>query len=125
VAANAVPVLENVLRLSGVARDGTLVYIPTRGESSARLVWVDREGRPTAVAGERRDYSHLDLAPDDRRALLNVDGGSIYLLDWSAVAPSSSASCGARREVDSRKDIKIPSIQWDSFTLKTRMTRGR
>ena len=80
-AANPVPVIENVRSVPRVARDGTLVYIPTRGESSARLVWVDREGRPTAVAGERLDYSHLDLAPDGRRALLNLDGGSIYLVD--------------------------------------------
>lgn len=79
--ANPVPVLENVGTIHGVARDGTLVYIPTRGESSARLVWVDRAGRPTPVAGERLDYTHLDLAPDGRRALLNLESGQIDLID--------------------------------------------
>lgn len=79
--ANPVPVLENVATIHGMARDGTLVYIPTRGESSARLVWVDRAGRPTAVAGERLDYTHLDLAPDGRRALLNLESGQIDLID--------------------------------------------
>jgi len=79
--ANPVPVLENVAIIHGVARDGTLVYIPTRGESDARLVWVDRAGRPTPVAGERLDYTHLDLAPDDRHALLNLESGQIDLID--------------------------------------------
>ncbi len=79
--ANPVPVIENVHSVPRVARDGTLVYIPTRGESSARLVWVDREGRATAVGGERLDYTHLDLAPDGRRAVLNLEGGWTDLID--------------------------------------------
>jgi eukaryotic-like serine/threonine-protein kinase len=80
-AAKPVPVLENVRSVPRVARDGTLVYVPTRGESSARLVWVDRAGRPTAIGGERLDYTHLDLAPDGRRAVLNLEGGWTDLID--------------------------------------------
>ncbi|HYN09041.1 MAG TPA: protein kinase [Vicinamibacterales bacterium] len=76
-----VPVIENVRTMPRAAHDGSLVYIPTRGESNARLVWVDREGRPTAVEGERLDYTHLDLAPDGRRALLNLAGGKVDLID--------------------------------------------
>jgi serine/threonine protein kinase len=77
-----VPVLENVRTAPQVARDGTLVYIPTRSDSSAQLVWVDRTGRRTSIVGERRDYTHLDLAPDGRRALLNLDDdNSINVLD--------------------------------------------
>ncbi len=75
-----VPVLEGVRGLPGLAADGTLVYVPTRGESNARLVWVDRTGRPVPIAGERRNYSHLDLAPGGRRALLNISPGT-YVLD--------------------------------------------
>jgi Tol biopolymer transport system component len=74
-------VIENVSSPPRVSRDGTLVYIPTRGESTARLVWVDREGRPSPAGGERLDYTHLDLAHDDRRALLNLEGGKIDLID--------------------------------------------
>ena len=80
-AANPVPVIENVRSAPNVARDGTLVYIPTRGESSARLVWVDRDGRPSLAGGERLDYTHLDLAPDGRRALLNLESQQIDLID--------------------------------------------
>ncbi|HSB28927.1 MAG TPA: protein kinase [Pyrinomonadaceae bacterium] len=78
---NPVPVIENVRSFDGIASDGTLIYIPTRGESTARLVWVDREGRPTPAGGERLEYTHLDLAADGRRALLNLEGGKIDLID--------------------------------------------
>jgi eukaryotic-like serine/threonine-protein kinase len=80
-AGNPIPMVENVRSLPRVARDGTLVYVPSRGDSKARLVWVDRQGRATPVPDERRDYSHLDLAADDRRALLNMEGGVIDLVD--------------------------------------------
>jgi eukaryotic-like serine/threonine-protein kinase len=79
--ANPVPVIENATSAPQVARDGTLVYIPTRGESRARLVWVDRGGVPTPIGSDRLDYTHLDLAPDGRRALLNLEGGTIDLID--------------------------------------------
>ncbi|MDQ3489300.1 MAG: serine/threonine-protein kinase [Acidobacteriota bacterium] len=80
-AGNPVPVIENVSTMPRAARDGSLVYIPTRGESNARLVWVDRAGRPTAVEGQRLDYTHLDLAPDGRRALLNLADSKVDLID--------------------------------------------
>jgi len=78
---NPVPVIENVNTYPHVANDGTLIYIPTRGESTARLVWVDRDGRAAPAGGERLDYTHLDLAPDGHRALLNLEGGKIDLID--------------------------------------------
>lgn len=78
---NPVPLIENVRSSPAIGRDGTLVYVPTRGESTARLVWVDRVGNATPVPVERRDYSHLDLAPDDRQALLNLDDGNVYRID--------------------------------------------
>jgi hypothetical protein len=75
-----VPVLEDVGKIAQGARDGTIAYIPTRGKSTARLVWVDRQGRATAVPGDRLDYTHLDVAPDGHRALLNLESG-IDLID--------------------------------------------
>lgn len=80
-AVNPIPVIENVRDSPAIGRDGSLVYVPTRGESTARLVWVDRTGNATPVPVERRDYSHLDLAPDDRHALLNLDDGNVYRVD--------------------------------------------
>ena len=79
--ANPVPIIQDSKTIPHVARDGTLAYIPSRGESKARLVWVDREGRPTPVESERLEYTHLDLGPDPRRALLNLAGSKIDLID--------------------------------------------
>src|SRR5262245_48420703 len=76
-----VALIDNVENLPTLADDGTLAYVSTRGDLQARLVWVDRQGRATPVPGERRDYAHLALAPDDRRAVLNLEDGSIYLVD--------------------------------------------
>ena len=77
---DAVPVLEAVHRGPYVAADGTMLYVPERGESNARLVWVDRAGHATPVPGERLDYSHLALSRDGKEALLNI-GDDIYLRD--------------------------------------------
>jgi len=80
VVGEAVPVLEGVRRGPYLAADGTMLYIPERGDSSARLVWVDRAGRPTPIAGERLDYSHLDLGAVGKQALLNI-GREVYVRD--------------------------------------------
>ena len=74
------PVLEKVESGPWVANDGTMLYIPERGDSNARLVWTDRTGRATPVDDEPRDYTHLDLASDGHKALVNV-GNDVYALD--------------------------------------------
>ena len=78
---NPSPVIENVESMPRAASDASLAYIATRGESNARLVWVDRSGRPVPVEGERLDYTHLDLAPDGSRALLNLIGSKVDMID--------------------------------------------
>jgi serine/threonine-protein kinase len=80
---SGVPVLEDVHRGPCLADDGSMLYVPERAESKARLVWVDRTGRATPVPGERLDYSHLALSPDGRRALLNI-GEEVYVRDLEA-----------------------------------------
>jgi eukaryotic-like serine/threonine-protein kinase len=79
VVGEAVPVLEKVRSGPHVAADGTMLYIPERGDSSARLVWVDRTGRPKPIAGQRLDYSHLSLGSGNQ-ALLNI-GSEVYQAD--------------------------------------------
>jgi len=75
-----VQVLDDVAAGPSIAADGTMLYIPNRGDSNARLVWVDRTGRATALEDERREYTHLDLANDGRTALLNV-GSDVFFMD--------------------------------------------
>ena len=76
----AVPVLEGVRRGPYLAEDGTMVYVPERGDSSARLVWIDRAGHPTPIPGERLDYSHLALDHEGKQALLDI-GRELYVRD--------------------------------------------
>lgn len=100
---NPVPVLEDVQAGPWVANDGTMLYIPRRGESSAQVVWVDRTGRPTTVEDEPRNYSHLDLSNDGRTALLNV-GADIYAFDLERGTRQLLASEGALFPIFSSDD---------------------
>ncbi len=80
---SAVSILEGVARGPRLAGDGTLVYVAERSDGNARLVWVDRNGSPTPIPGERRDYSHIDLSSDGRHVLLNSETGDVYVTDLS------------------------------------------
>jgi hypothetical protein len=75
-----VQVADGVEMGPSVADDGTMLYVPTRGNANARLVWTDRSGRSIPVDDERRNYSHLDLRGDGLAAFLNVDL-DVYSMD--------------------------------------------
>ena len=63
-----------------LSEDGTLVYVAERVDGTAGLVWVDRKGVAVPLDAERRDYSHIDLSPDGKQALLDTDT-EIYAYD--------------------------------------------
>jgi Tol biopolymer transport system component len=63
-----------------LSEDGTLVYVAERVDGTAGLVWVDRQGVAVPLAAERRDYTHIDLSPDGKQALLDTDT-EIYAYD--------------------------------------------
>ena len=53
-----------------VARDGTLIYMSGGRANLAAprtLVWVDRQGRETAIPAPPRPHIFVDLSPDDSR----------------------------------------------------------
>ncbi len=75
-----VSVVENVKWGPFIGADGTLLYVPERGEASARIVWTDRSGRTTPVNDDWRDYSHLDLATSGQKAVVNV-ASDVFALD--------------------------------------------
>jgi len=56
-----------------LSEDGTLVYVAERVDGTAGLVWVDPQGVAVPLAAERRDYTHVDLSPDGKRALFDTD----------------------------------------------------
>ena len=82
VVGSAVAVASGVAYGPRLSDDGTLVYVADRAQGSAGLVWVNREGIIAPIAGERRDYLHIDLSDDGTQALLQVQG-DIYASDIS------------------------------------------
>ena len=68
-----------------VAPEGTLVYASGEGSAApARsLVWVDREGRETAILAPPRNYAFPRLSPDGTRLALYIPDQEvdIWLLD--------------------------------------------
>jgi len=97
----AVPVLEKVRSGPLLAADGTMLYVPERGDSNARLVWVDRTGRATPIPGERLDYSHLAIDASGRQALLNISP-DVYVRDLAGGTRRLLASGGASFPIWSR-----------------------
>ncbi len=76
--------------------DGTLVYVAERVDGTAGLVWVDRQGIAVPLAVERRDYTHVDLSPDGKQALLDTDTETYaYNIDRGTFIPVTSDMPGA------------------------------
>jgi len=55
-----------------VARNGTLVYVPSAAAGSRSLVWVDRNGRETPAGLPSRAYAFVRLAPDGTKAAVTT-----------------------------------------------------
>jgi serine/threonine-protein kinase len=67
-----------------VARNGTLAYVAggTITQSTRTLVWVDRQGRETALAAPPRAYVHPRLSPDGTRIAAFVADQGLDLWMW-------------------------------------------
>jgi eukaryotic-like serine/threonine-protein kinase len=63
-----------------VSGAGTLAYV-TGGRSlnSARLVWIDRNGKLEPLSLPGRDYENVAISPDGTRAIVQVRGGKTEL----------------------------------------------
>ena len=87
----AVAVLDDLLvsQTSGygmfaVSSRGMLAYVTeSLGNPLRELVWLDRTGRATPAAGDRRRYLSVSLSPDDRQAALTIQGESRDLWTYS------------------------------------------
>ena len=54
------------------AAGSALAYVPATNPNVHQLTWFDRAGRETALLGEPGNYSSLELAPDQTRAVVAV-----------------------------------------------------
>ena len=89
VTSEPVPVLEDVLTKStgaasfGVSQTGSLVYLAgAAGNIERTLVWVDREGRETALPAEPRAYRYPRISPDGTRLALDVSDQQQDIWTW-------------------------------------------
>ena len=84
-----------------VGQDGSLVYVTGEaGDVRRSLVWVDREGRETAIAAEPRPYSSVQLSPDERQAVLQVgpwNGGDLWVYNLARDSPNQLTFDSAMR----------------------------
>ncbi len=81
-----VPVIEGV-EVTGqgtgqfdIARDGTLIYVPSSAVAGRRIIWMDRSGGVT-TAVEAVDAREFALAPDGQRIAASVRNQGIWVFD--------------------------------------------
>jgi serine/threonine-protein kinase len=91
-----VPVVEGVATILGavanasVTADGTLVYVPLGAAGAPRrtLVWVDRQGRETAVGAPPRAYVYPRLSPDGKQVAVFAADQEQDLWLWDMGRPT-------------------------------------
>jgi len=88
-----VPVVADVAEIAAgnadavVANDGTLAYVRGTGPGAAdrTLIWVDRQGRETAIAAPPRAYVYPRIAPDGTRVVVYAADQMRDLWLWDVV----------------------------------------
>ncbi|MEO6065010.1 MAG: protein kinase, partial [Lysobacterales bacterium] len=79
------------------ARTGTTVYLPGSNVDAKRIpVWVDRAGREQPLALPARKYEVLRIAPDGRKAVVQVSGADddLWLFEFGRGAMTRLTSKG-------------------------------
>jgi Tol biopolymer transport system component len=85
-----VPVVADVAGIGAVgveavvANDGTLAYVRGAGPGTLQrtLIWVDRQGRETAVAAPPRAYVYPRISPDGARVVVYAADQMLDLWVW-------------------------------------------
>ena len=137
VSGKAVPVLEDVYTFAGVfalfsvAADGSIVYLPSSSADSHHLVWMDLDGRETAVAAPARNYAFARISPDGGRVAVGVfdeDGLAlwIYSVDRGTMTRLTSADAVVTYAIWSPdgQELAYSSESEGVFNLYTRSADG-
>jgi serine/threonine-protein kinase len=86
---------------AAIARDGTFAYVAGAGSGVGHtLVWVDRQGRETAIGAPPRTYLHPRISPDGTRiAVAASDGLWIWDLSRATLTRLPADAAGAQSPV--------------------------
>lgn len=66
------PALGTAIGVFSASQNGILVYQTSRGETSSRLQWYTRDGKPGGTLGEPADYGEATLSPDGTQAAVTI-----------------------------------------------------
>jgi serine/threonine-protein kinase len=72
-----------------VSSNGMLVYVEReQGVQLRVLVWVDRQGKETAIRLPARHYAYPNIAPDGRRVAIDIrdEGQDVWVLELDSLA---------------------------------------
>jgi eukaryotic-like serine/threonine-protein kinase len=77
-----IPMVESVRlvdreALFATSRNGSLAYLPSGGESTGSMVWLDRTGKTTPALDDQRNFLYPRLSPDGKRVAVSVSTGSL------------------------------------------------
>ncbi|HXV77543.1 MAG TPA: hypothetical protein VD788_14615, partial [Candidatus Polarisedimenticolaceae bacterium] len=98
VAGDRIPLIAGVVDYD-LSRDGTLVYLPSSGERTARrVVRVERDGSTSVLVAGGHNYVHARLSPDGRYVstvdpqlrLHEIATGSTRLLEFAAAGATGA-----------------------------------
>lgn len=110
---------------------GTLAYVPgTTREALDRLLWVDHEGKETAITGGAGTWVHPRLSPDGQRISLDIhapDGmRDVYIYELTRGQLNRLTETGITWESEWRPDGKriatlsgAPAGRWSLFWVRT------
>ena len=66
------PAIGTAIGVFSASQNGVLVYQTARGETTSRLQWFTRDGKPDGTLGEPADYGEAVLSPDGKQAAATI-----------------------------------------------------
>jgi Tol biopolymer transport system component len=66
------PAIGTAIGVFSASQNGVLAYQTARGETTVKLQWFTRDGKPDGMLGESADYGTPSLSPDGKQAAATI-----------------------------------------------------